>query len=164
MDSNIESLQSAPEQHEKRFTFPKSARLRHRTLVNRLFECGGKLYAYPLRLTWRALSPEELADSFRDGVPEGIGPVQMMVTIPKKKRRHAVDRVRMRRIVRECFRLQRGALVDMVESMPQIRTLSISLIYIAETNLDYALVSRKMESLLRKLCRELSPDGKETET
>ena len=78
--------------NEERYTFPKSERLRHRTLVEGLFAEGKSLYDYPLRLTWRVLSEEALAGCFRDILPSGIAPLQMMVTVPKKKRRKAVDR------------------------------------------------------------------------
>ena len=138
-----------------RFTMPKSARLRHRTLVNQLFEKGENIYVYPLRGTWRMLDERELAESFRTEGPEGIGPVQLLVTIPKKKRKHAVDRVRMRRLVKEAFRKHRHRFVDLADRTPEWRTLSIALVYIADKNLDYKTVERKMGMLLKKLFSSL---------
>lgn len=136
---------------EVRHTFPKSARLHHRTLVNALFEKGRSLYVYPLRLTWRVLTPSELQASFRNVVPDGIGPVQLMVTVPKKKRRHAVDRVRMRRLLKEAFRVRRNLLSVLMEAHPEWRTLSLALVYIAEKNEDFGTVDKKMGIMLGKL-------------
>ena len=53
-----------------RLKFVKAERLRHRTLVEGLFQHGKSLYEYPLRLTYRIMSGDELSDSFRKEVPE----------------------------------------------------------------------------------------------
>lgn len=148
-DSQIKDTVSAP------LTFPKSERLRHRTLVEALFREGESLYDYPLRLTWRCVDEKALAESFRDTVPEGIAPLQMMVTVPKKKRRHAVDRVRMRRVVRESYRLRRREVRRIVEQTPGIRTLSLAFIYIATENLPMAMVDKKMARLLERLTQKI---------
>ncbi|MDE6558429.1 MAG: ribonuclease P protein component, partial [Muribaculaceae bacterium] len=122
---------------EERFTFPKSEKLRHKILVDSLFRSGGSLFDYPLKLQYRALTEQELEDSFRIGVPDKIAPLQLMITVPKKKRRHAVDRVLMRRRIREAYRLHRRPLRRLIEDTPEIRTLSLALIYIADENVDY---------------------------
>ncbi len=42
--------------------------------------------------------------------PADVGALQMLVTVPKKKRRRAVDRVLMRRRIREAYRINRRPL------------------------------------------------------
>ena len=117
--------------------FPKSARIHHRSLQERLFTQGAKLHEFPLKLIWNTLSAEQLESNFRHHVPHGIGPVQVLVSVPKKKRRKAVDRVLMRRRIREAFRLGRGGVVQKVECLPQIRTLSIGLVYMKDANVPF---------------------------
>ena len=92
-----------------RLTLRKAEKLRHKSLVENLFKEGFSVYEFPLRMQVRALSEDELESSFRNGAPDGIAPLQMLVTVPKKKRRHAVDRVLMRRRIREAYRLGRSA-------------------------------------------------------
>lgn len=133
------------------YTFPKSERLHHKTLVDGLFREGKSLFEYPLRLVYRPLDGKQLAEAFRIGVPEGIAPLQMMVTVPKKKRRRAVERVRMRRRIRECWRLQRRGLREAIEAHPDLRTLSVAIIYAAETDVDSAKIHAKIGRLLEKL-------------
>lgn len=133
------------------FTYPKSERLRHKSLVDALFREGKSLFEYPVRLVYRPLTGEGLEEAFRIGVPEGIAPLQMMVTVPKKKRRRAVDRVRMRRRIREGWRLQRRALREAVEANPQMRTLSVALIYAADTDVDSERIHAKIGRLIEKL-------------
>lgn len=140
---------------KERFTLRKSAKLRHRTLVRTLFEKGKSVYAGPLRVTYRPLSAGQLAGSFRGEVPDLIGPVQLMITVPKKKRRHAVDRVLMRRRIREAFRLQYHPLRRLIEENPDIRTLSIGIVYMDSFNFDmneiYSSMGRAIDKLIKRL-------------
>ncbi len=112
---------ATPSPSPERMTLRKSAKLRHRTLVQNLFQKGKSVYSGPLRVTFRPLSQEELEGSFRVCVPDLMGPVQFMITVPKKKRRHAVDRVLMRRRIREAFRLQWHTLRKTIQDDPNIR-------------------------------------------
>lgn len=63
---------------------PKSARLHHRSLQEQLFARGSNINEYPIRMIWRALTAEELTANFRDRVPDLIGPLQVLVSVPKK--------------------------------------------------------------------------------
>lgn len=140
-----------------RLTFPKSERLHHRSLIERVFsKSDGSIYDYPLRLSWRIISDEELKNNFRSHVPEGIAPVQMMVSVPKKKLRHAVDRVRMRRLIREAYRLQHHQLRTIIEDAEGIRTLSLAFVYIASDHVEYARIERKMRRILSKLVDDIT--------
>ena len=135
----------------RRLTLRKAEKLRHKSLVDALFRDGGSVYVYPLRLAWRVVTAETLEGSYRNGVPRRIGPLQMLVTIPKKKRRRAVDRVLMRRRVREAYRLGREPLRAWLADHPECRSLNLGFIYLADKNLDYKTISRKMGLLIQKM-------------
>ena len=137
--------------------FTKDERLHHRSLVEGLFRDGKSFYEFPFRVTWRILTQEALQKNFRNVVPDGIGSLQLMVTVPKKKRRRAVDRVKMRRRIRETYRLNRNELKHRIDSLPDIATLSLALVYIHDKNMPYALLNMKMQTLLEKLGGRLSP-------
>lgn len=132
-------------------TLRKPERLRHRTLVATLFEQGSAIYAFPLRLQFRAIDADTLGAAFRRGRPDDIAPLQMMVTIPKRKQRRAVDRVLLRRRVREAYRLNRLHLKNVVESSADGGTLSLSFIYISDKICDYATIEKSMRRLLGKV-------------
>lgn len=138
--------------------FPKEARLHHRSLVEGLFRLGKSFYEFPFRVTYRVMSPEDLRKNFRNNVPEGIGKVQMMVTVPKKKRKRAVDRVLMRRRIREAYRLNRSKIGETVERNTEIATLGIAMIYIHNENLNYGYIENKVKSLLSKIESKLNSD------
>ncbi len=111
-------------------SFDKSCRLHLKSMVDNLFSRGKTFYDFPLRLTWIALSQEEADSLFRAGCPADVGALQMLVTVPKKKRRRAVDRVLMRRRIREAYRINRRPLEDLACSCPGIRTLQLAFIYL----------------------------------
>lgn len=134
---------------------PKSGRLHHRSLQERLFAEGSKLHEFPLKMMWNSLTADELKANFRDRVPDLIGPVQVLVSVPKKKRRKAVDRVLMRRRIREAFRLNRRRLLLSLEELPQVRTLSIGLVYMKESNVGYSEIELKLVKLLDRLSLKL---------
>ncbi|MBD5262745.1 MAG: hypothetical protein HDS39_01560 [Bacteroides sp.] len=144
----------------ERFTLRKSSKLRHRTLVQELFQKGKSVYSGPLRVTFRALSEEELKGSFREAIPDLMGPVQFMITVPKKKRRHAVDRVLMRRRIREAFRLQWHQLRDKIRTDPSIRTLSLAIVYMEKSNSDSDTINAAVGSALSKVRKKLYPQPK----
>ena len=138
------------EQPVRRYTLRKGERLHHRTLVNDLYEEGESLYAYPLRLQWRRVPTERLEQSFSGSVPRGIDRVQMMITVPKRRQRHAVDRVQMRRRVREAYRLNRHPLLDAAARCDDA-TISLAFIYISDKKCSYHKIEKAMRALLDKI-------------
>lgn len=140
-----------------RLTLRKDEKLRHKRLVEDLFSHGKNLYDFPLRVVWRILDKDTLESSFRAAVPEKVGTIQMLVTIPKKKRRHAVDRVLMRRRIREAYRLNRLPLKEAATNLKNAGTLSLAFIYLSDKNLPYSIIETKMKQLLAKIESNLTP-------
>lgn len=132
--------------------FPKTERLHHRSLVEGLFRSGKTVYEFPFRASFRILDNEQLEKNFRHNVPENIGKLQMMVTVPKKKRRKATDRVLMRRRIKEAYRLHRHELKALIDNDSKVGTMSLAMVYIHDRNLPYKSVEEKMKTLLNKIC------------
>lgn len=131
--------------------FRKPERLRYKSLVEPLFEDGKSMFEYPLRMVYRPVSDSQLKEAFRIAVPDDIAPLQVLVSVPKKKRRHAVDRVLMRRRIREAWRLQRHLLRDAVKANPHLSTLSVAIVYAADVNIEYPRIHAKVGKLIGKL-------------
>lgn len=157
MDASPQRVKAVEQQtSEQRLTLRKAEKLRHRSLVEGLFRQGKNIYEFPLRAIWRFIDQKELADNFRDHIPERIEPLQMMITVPKKKRKKAVDRVLIRRRVREAYRLNRRGLKKKMEEHPNRGTLSVAFIYISDTNLPYATIEKKMKIILDRLAKKMT--------
>ncbi|MFM8451081.1 MAG: ribonuclease P protein component, partial [Haliscomenobacter sp.] len=95
------------------FGFPKSERLKSRKEIGTLFKSGSSIGVYPLRAVWKV--GQDI---------EKMGALQVAVSVPKKKFRRAVDRNRLRRQVRESYRLRRGQL-----NMQVIPPVSLMILY-----------------------------------
>lgn len=95
------------------------------------------LLAFPLRTLWREV-PEE----------ESAAPVpQFLISVPKKRMRHAVDRVRIRRLVREAWRLNR-------DRLPERGRIQIVMIYVAPELLSYRRVERAVVKVMDAISKE----------
>ena len=118
----------------------KSEKLCSQTAIDALFDhkqAAKGAIAYPLRIVSAPrTSPRRC----------GAAPVQFLISVPKKRLRHAVDRVRMRRLIREAFRLNR----DKITADPA-QPLDIAFIYVGSTLSSYARVERAMIKLLATL-------------
>ena len=82
------------------FTFPRSERLKSKKILERTFAEGEKVKAWPLVV--RQLKTE---------LPEEVT-CQVMVSVSKRLFKRAVDRNRIKRLLRENWRLQKNALVQ----------------------------------------------------
>ena len=116
----------------------KIEKLCSETAISRLFSRSdrqvGSSMAYPLRVAWRI-----------DGAREVNCP-RFLVSVPKKRLRHAVDRVTMRRRIREAYRLNRSVISPGLAA-------DIALIYVADRLLPYA----KVEAAVRRLLAAVKP-------
>lgn len=114
----------------------KIEKLRSEIAIGQLFDRSNpavdSIMAYPLRASWK------LNDHRQAQCP------QFLVSIPKKRVRHAVDRVLMRRRVREAYRLNRHL-------FPSDRPIDIALIYVANELLPYDRIENSVKRILSKI-------------
>lgn len=120
----------------------KIEKLRSEIAIGQLFDRGNpaalSVMAYPLRALWRVNDARRSASC-----------PQFLISIPKKKIRHAVDRVKMRRRVREAYRLNRSL-------FPSDIPVDIAFIYVAKELAPYADINRSVVRILSRINRELS--------
>ncbi len=129
----------------------KSHKLCSATAIERLFDGRGSsrsMLAYPLRAVW---AEEQVADAV---APHGRERVKFMISVPKKRLRHAVDRVKMRRRVREAYRLARPLLVPPLSDDRDTPSLHLAFLYIGNGLEPYERVQKAMERILRKIFPE----------
>ena len=133
------------------YKLSKDEKLCSRTAVNRLFDEGRSLMAFPLRAAYRLR-------------PRGEHPVQFLISIPKKRIRNAVGRVTLRRRVREAYRLnRRQLLVPVLEQ--QGWGVDIAFVYLDNTLATYSVINEKMVNLLNRIAQaatEQQPPTDET--
>ena len=81
-------------------------------------------------------------------------PIQLLVSVPKRKLRHAVDRNRMKRQVREAFRLQKQPLTQLLQSSG--KRLAVAFICMADAPFTTHNIERSMAKILRRITEHYS--------
>ena len=76
-------------------SFPRNQRLKSKKISDLVFAKGGKAKAFPV-----------IARFLDTALPEPVA-AQVMVTVSKKKFKRAVDRNRVKRLLREAWRLEK---------------------------------------------------------
>lgn len=87
--------------------------------------------------------------------PEDEAGVKFMISVPKKRLRHATDRVTMRRRCREAYRLNRHLL-------PETPLADLAFIYVADKLTPYAMTDTSVRRILQKLALTIAPQPDHT--
>ena len=124
----------------------KSEKLCSKIEIERLYAQGTSVIAYPLRAVWMVVDRES-------GYAEP-SPARFLISIPKKRIRHAVDRVLLRRRTRESYRLNRHLLYPAANDAAV--TVLIGFNWLAQHTSDYATIERSMQQLLSQIASSLS--------
>ncbi|WP_439183114.1 ribonuclease P protein component [Carboxylicivirga taeanensis] len=132
---------------QKRFTFGKNERLCSRTVVEELFTKGKSFVKYPFRVTYLPLESSSVTV-----------PLQILISVSKKRFKRAYKRNRLKRLTREAYRLNKEELYSQLSE--QSKNFAVAFIYLPSEMLDYKLVEKGMKKALRKLSDELLGDEK----
>lgn len=124
--------------------FRKEERISSRKLIDALFSGGGShsKSAFPLRVVY--MLQERLC---------GQAPAQVLVSVPKRRFRHAVDRNRVKRQIREAYRLNKHPLV---EAVPAGKAVFMAFIWLSDEHLPSAAIEERVRTLLTHITRQIS--------
>tara|TARA_R110002049_G_scaffold2846_4_gene23139 strand:+ start:5802 stop:6200 length:399 start_codon:yes stop_codon:yes gene_type:complete len=112
-------------------TLGKQERLKSKKLIEKLYTEGDSVKAFPLRMIY--VQTKHTSDF----------PCQVGVSVAKRNFKLAVDRNRLKRLMRETYRLQKGIVYDNLEE-PYVFMIS----YIGREEFKYEELYLKMEKLL----------------
>ena len=117
-------------------TFKKSERLKSRKTISRLFNREGNSFAkYPLRLVFMEIEESE-------------SPIQFTVSVSKRKFKRAVDRNRVKRQIREAYRLNKAPLFEKLKQSK--KKYAWMVIFTGSELPDYQQVEKAMKKLFEK--------------
>lgn len=131
------------------FKLSKWERICGRTLLEKLFT-GGKsksFSVFPLRVVY-------LLTDQPDGDLQHVVPVKMMVSVSKRHFKRAVKRNRVKRQVREAYRLNKEIVVSAMADSPN-RQLLLGFIWMSDELYDSDTVTRSMQVLLKRIADKL---------
>lgn len=122
-----------------KFTLGQQERLKSKKLIGKLYEEGKSIKAFPLRMVY---IQTEHSSKF---------PVQVGVSVPKRNFKSAVDRNRIKRLLRETYRKEKYTVYNAVNK-PHVFMIS----YIAKDAWSYADLEVKMKKLLTLFVTEIN--------
>jgi ribonuclease P protein component len=125
------------------FGFGKAEKLKHRKQIDMLFAEGRSITAAPLRVKY-LFSPRT----------EGAAPVQAGVSASRKAFKRAVDRNRIKRLLREAYRLQKPDFVKVVAAKELHAALFF--IYTDKRIASFDVISEAMTTCLRQLQQKVT--------
>jgi len=124
-------------------TLSKKERIVSNLLIETLFGQGNSesLAAYPIRVIYTQIEQQQ------DGAP-----VQILISVPKKRFKHAVDRNRVKRQVREAYRHHKQLLYNKVEEGKQ---LLVAFVWLSDKHMPSSEVEKKIKMLLEKIAAKI---------
>ena len=127
-------------------TFGKQEKLCAKRAIDRLFVGGNSrsVVAFPIRLVYVPVEREQ---------DESL--LKVLVTVSKKHFKHAVDRNRTIRLLREAWRLHRNEILQLLR-LKQTGGLDVALIWLDDKLWTAKDVDNRMSLLLKRLSDKLS--------
>jgi ribonuclease P protein component len=114
------------------FTYPKKEKLKSQKIIDSIFSEGKSVSKYPLRLVYTAISNSE--EQLKFGV-----------SVSKKHFKKAVDRNYFKRVLRECYRLNKHLIYDNLD-----KPYAIMFFYQTKDRLTYQEINEKTIQLFEK--------------
>ena len=119
-----------------KFTFKKEEKLKGKRLIQKVFEEGKTFSVFPFKVLYMFALFEDVS------LKAGFG-------ISQKKFKKAADRNRVKRLMRECYRVQKQYLKEALAFNK--RSLAVFFIYMGNTLHEYTDLKEKMKASLKRL-------------
>ena len=124
-----------------KLTFNKTEKLKSQKLIEKLFLEGKSVVSYPLRLVF-------IETTFDDNVKVKAG-----VSVSKRHFKNAVDRNRIKRLMREAYRLNKANYFNNITTQ-----YALMILYIGKDGTEFDTVNEKMNLLFDKFLKETSTE------
>ncbi len=129
---------------KQRYTFKKDEKLKSRKTIEQLFATGKSFSNFPFRILWKFTEPTHPI-------------LQTGFAVSSKYFKKAVDRNRIKRLMREVYRLQKNELQDQLKQRQ--KHLAVFIIYVGNELPEYDLIFDKTTHALNRLIKITHEDS-----
>lgn len=121
---------------QTRNTFRKAERLNKKKLIDRLFQEGKSLYVNPIKCY--SIEIQEKSSSR----------IQILIAVPKRNIKRAVDRNLIKRRIREAYRLNKHSLIRKLDENDT--NLLLAFVYTDRSLKDYKTIENAVKLYIQK--------------
>lgn len=119
------------------FSYNKTERLKSRKVLNQLFAEGKSFSVFPIKVFYLSMQKE------------GLQMIKAGVGVSARNFKKAVDRNRIKRLLRECYRLNKLSLQSNLST--HHKPMAVFFLYLGKELPEYVLLNEKMKTVLNKL-------------
>ncbi|MBF0577247.1 ribonuclease P protein component [Dysgonomonas sp. GY617] len=134
---------------ETQFTFSKDERLYAEKRIEALFASGASFIAYPLRVVYITREIESESE---------LPTVSILTSVSKKRFKRAVKRNRVKRLIREAYRLNKKELIDFATQSG--KSYDIAFLYLKSELPTYAEIEKAILKTINTLNGKYQPEAK----
>ncbi len=122
----------------------KPERLNKKKIIEKMFAGGSRSFSiFPLRVVWLPVEKLDVQAS-------------ILISVSKRRFKRAVKRNRIKRQIREAYRLNKQILLAPLTE--KNRRLAIAFIYLADELMNSALVEEKIKAALTRIVEKISTE------
>ncbi|NCI48426.1 ribonuclease P protein component [Sediminibacterium roseum] len=122
------------------YTYNKPEKLKSRKKLNEIFTKGKSFPVFPVKVFY------VIGEANEHSVKTGVG-------VSTRNFKKAVDRNRIKRLLRECYRLNKTTLHEAVSKKQ--KSISVFFLYVGKELPDFEMLTGKMKTALTKLEQNL---------
>lgn len=123
-------------------TLRKAERLDRKKVIEKMFAGGARSFSvFPLRVVY--LPVDELEAT-----------VSILVSVSKRHFKRAVKRNRVKRQIREAYRLNKHALLDALDK--RRKRLAVAFIYLSDEQVDSSVIEERMKTALARIVEKIT--------
>ncbi|WP_462249584.1 ribonuclease P protein component [Ferruginibacter sp.] len=128
-------------ENKQRYTLGKNDKLKSRKAIEQLFKEGKSFSVFPFRVLYLEAPPGSLTKNN----------LQTAFSVSKKHFKKAVDRNRIKRLIREAWRLQKNILSDKINI--RNKNLAVFIIYTGNELPEYELIFEKITAVIKRVLK-----------